>query len=67
MTSGAAALDGALFTGYFDDMQALAGGVKIDKPAKTAREFPPYTFPGWEGVQGEATGFFHLNTGYSGG
>ena len=60
VTSGAAALDGALFTGYFDDVKARVGGVKIAKPEEPAREFPPYTLPGWEEVQGEATGFFHL-------
>ena len=41
VTSGAAALDGVLFTGYFDDVKARVGGVKTAKPKEPAGEFPP--------------------------
>lgn len=58
--SGAAALDGALFTGCFDNVSARVGGVRTVKTEAVVREFPPYTLSGWEEVRGEATGFFHL-------
>lgn len=58
--TGQPALEAALFAGYFDDVRAEVNDM-VDAPQAEGQrtEFPPYSLPGFEGVRGEKTGFFH--------
>ena len=55
---GAPALDAALFTGFFDDVQAEVADM-VPAPEAVGRAAPPYSLAGCPQVTGRKTGFFH--------
>jgi hypothetical protein len=60
VTSGAPALDNAVFTAQFDDVRAeVADPIPGPPVAPVRTEFPAYSVPACEQVSGRRTGFFH--------
>lgn len=57
--AGWPALDAACATGAFDDVEAEVSE-KVQPPEEGRPEFPPYDRPGCPQIDGEKTGYFHV-------